>query len=228
MPIFGSKVQLSSAASSSGIALADANFIAGAFYTVQEYNMLANIPVGQVQNKQIVWVQDAEATYQATVTPPDFITTIEPSVSWSEFTGFAGGGGGFAGDITAVLAGDGLVGGGFSGNVTLNANPGPGITIASDAIKLDTGSGIFTQAVIDLSIFQVTGSFYSANANFQITGSLGLNFKNEEKFTIHSGSEQVFEIDNYGVITLATQSSVPQLREGGVYLDSNKNLFIGM
>jgi hypothetical protein len=227
MPLFSSKLELTSLASSSGVALADANFIAGAFYTVAEYNMLANIPVGQVKDKQLVWVQEAEAVYQATVTLADYITTFVDTVSWSEFTGFGGGGSG-TGDITAVLAGDGLVGGGFSGNVTLNANPGPGITIASDAIKLDTGSGIFTQAVIDLSIFQVTGSFHSANANFQITGSLGLNFKNEEKFTIHSGSEQVFEIDNYGVITLATQSSVPQLREGGVYLDSDKNLFIGM
>lgn len=227
MPLFGTKVELTSAASSSGLALADANFIAGAFYTVPEYNMLANIAPALVQDKQIVYVQDAAAPYQATVTPPDFITTFVPTVTWTEFTGF-GTGGSSTGDITAVLAGDGLTGGGFSGNVTLNANPGPGITIASDAIKLDTGSNIFREAVIDLSIFQVTGSFYSANANFEITGSLGLNFKNEEKFTIHSGSKQVFEIDNYGVITLNTQSSTPELREGGVYLDSDKNLFIGM
>ena len=100
-----------------------------------------------------------------------------------------------------------------------------------DSVSIDTGSTHFTQAVqaiSDLSIFQATGSYQSATANFQITGSLGLNFNNQEKFTIHSGSEQVFEIDNFGIITLATQSATPQTREGGVYLDVNRNLYIGV
>ena len=228
MPSFGSKVELTGAASSSGLALADANFVAGAFYTVLTFDELANIPVALVQNKQVVWVEDAAATYQATITQPDYINTFVPTVSWTEFTGFGGGGGAGSGDITAVIAGDGLSGGGFSGNVTLTAEAGPGITIASDAIKLDTGSSIFTEAVVDLAIFQTTGSSYSATANFQITGSLGLNFNNQEKFTINSGSKQVFEIDNFGIITLATQSATPETREGGVYLDNNRNLYIGV
>lgn len=216
MPSFGSKVELTSAASSSGLAIADASFVKGAFYTVQTFNELSNIPVALVDDNQIVWVEDASSTYQATVTQPDFINTFSPTVSWASFSGFGSGGGGGSGDITAVTAGLGLSGGASTGDATLT---------------LDTGSSHFTaavQAISDLSIFQATGSFQSATADFQITGSLGLNFNNQEKFTIHSGSEKVFEVDNFGIITLATQSSTPETREGGVYLDSNRNLYIGV
>tara|TARA_E500000318_G_scaffold982_1_gene1272 strand:- start:2712 stop:3407 length:696 start_codon:yes stop_codon:yes gene_type:complete len=231
MPSFGSKVELTSAASSSGLAIADANFIKGAFYTVQTFNELSNIPVALVDDNQLVWVEDASSTYQATVTQPDFINTFTPTVSWASFSGFGSGGGGGSGDVTAVVAGNGLGGGGFSGDLTLNVSTGSGISIISDKVTLDTGSTHFTeavQAISDLNIFQATGSFQSATANFQITGSLGLNFKNEEKFTINSGSKQVFEIDNYGILTLATQSNTPETREGGVYLDNNRNLYIGV
>ena len=232
MPSFGSKVELTSAASSSGLAIADASFVKGAFYTVQTFAELSNIPVALVDDNQIVWVEDASATYQATITQPDFINTFSPTVSWASFSGFgSGGGGGGSGDVTAVVAGNGLGGGGFSGDLTLNVSTGSGISIISDKVTLDTGSTHFIQAVqaiSDLSIFQATGSYQSATANFQITGSLGLNFNNQEKFTIHSGSEQVFEIDNFGIITLATQSATPETREGGVYLDNNRDLYIGV
>ena len=230
MPSFGSKVELTSAASSSGLAIADANFIKGAFYTVQTFAELNNIPVALVDNKQIVWVEDSSTTYQATITQPDYINTFSPSASWASFSGFGSGGGGGSGDITAVFAGDGLTGGASSGNATLQVDTGKGISLTG-GVSIDTGSTHFTQAVqaiSDLSIFQATGSYQSATANFQITGSLELNFNNQEKFTIHSGSEQVFEIDNFGVITLATQSATPQTREGGVYLDNNKDLYIGV
>lgn len=231
MPSFGSKVELTSAASSSGLAIADASFIKGAFYTVQTFAELSNIPVALVDDNQIVWVEDSSATYQATITQPDFINTFSPSASWASFSGFESGGGGGSGDVTAVVAGNGLGGGGISGDLTLNVSTGSGISIISDNVTLDTGSTHFTeavQAISDLNIFQATGSYQSATANFQITGSLGLNFNNQEKFTINSGSEQVFEIDNFGIITLATQSATPETREGGVYLDSNRNLYIGV
>jgi len=162
MPSFSSKVELTSAASGSGTALADIEFIKGAFYTVAEYTDLANIPIARISDKQIVWVEDAESTYQATVTQPDFISTFTPTVSWSEFSGFGGSGGSGTGDITAVIAGSGLLGGAFSGTAQLDigqgdgiitgsnsisVRAGDGISVSSSGVTLDTGSAHFTEGV---------------------------------------------------------------------------------
>jgi hypothetical protein len=142
MPSFSSKVELTSAASGSGTALADIEFIKGAFYTVAEYNSLSDIPIARISDKQIVWVEDAAATYQATVTQPDFISSFAPTVSWAEFSGLSGGGGGGSGDITAVIAGNGLTGGSFSGTANLAVGGGNGITVGSDSISVTAYNGI--------------------------------------------------------------------------------------
>ena len=91
MPAISSKITLNAAASSSGLAIADIDLIKGAFYTVAEYNDLANIPSNRLMDKQIVWVEDAEATYQLTITPANPPISFTDTYSWSEFTGFGGG-----------------------------------------------------------------------------------------------------------------------------------------
>lgn len=142
MPSFSSKVELTSAASGSGLALADIEFIKGAFYTVAQYTDLANIPIARISDNQIVWVEDAASTYQATVTQPDFISSFSPTVSWSEFSGFGGSGGSGTGDITAVIAGSGLRGGAFSGTAQLDIGQGDGIITGSNSISVRASSGI--------------------------------------------------------------------------------------
>jgi len=151
MPLFGSKVDLTSAASASGIALADVELIKGAFYTVAEYNDLANLSANRISDGQIVWVEDADSTYQAVVTQPDFVTTFEPTIRWELFRGFAGNSGG-DGDITGVIAGSGLTGGSFGGDATLNVGEGDGISVTSNAVSLDTGSNHFVGGVQKVTI----------------------------------------------------------------------------
>ena len=100
MPSYSSKLVLSSAASSSGVAIADVEFIKGAFYTVAEFDELADIPLTRIADGQIVWVEDVTKTYQATITLANPPTSFTDTVAWAEFTGFGGSGGG-SGDITS-------------------------------------------------------------------------------------------------------------------------------
>jgi hypothetical protein len=228
MPSISSKITLSSAASSSGLAIADIDLIKGAFYTVAEYNMLAQIPTDRLSDGQIIWVEDAAATYQLTITPANPPITFVDTYSWNEFSGFAGGGGAGTGDITAVIAGSGLVGGAFSGNATLNIGQGNGISVLPDSINLDTGSAHFISGVIDLNVFNKTGSYYSTTNQLQVTGSLTLRKDSSgDALSIYSGSIKTFGISEQGVLTLTTQSIAPTAINGGLYLDENYNLYIG-
>jgi hypothetical protein len=217
MPFFGNKLELTPLATGSGTALADIEFIKGAFYTVAQYTELADIPFARVSEGQIVWVESASSTYQATITPPNYISTFAPTVSWSEFSGFGGGGVSGSGDITAVIAGTGLTGGGTSGSV---------------AITLDTGSAHFTNAItnlLDSGIFTATGSIYSTTNDLQITGSLTLDYNgSSEPFNVTSASIEVFKVSKSGVLTIASQSSVPNPVSGGIYFGSDGHFYFGV
>lgn len=213
MPAIGSKITLSAAASGSGVAIADIDLIKGAFYTVPEYTMLEDIPTNRLMDGQIVWVEDAASTYQLSITPANPPFTFTDVYTWSEFSGFGGGSGGGSGDITAVIAGDGIDGGAFTGTAT---------------VKLDTGSAHFQSGVLDLALFQETGSVFTAHSSIGVTGSLTLQKDDSgDALSVYSGSIKTFGITGDGLLRMVTQSSTPTPIPGGLYLDSNYNLFIG-
>jgi len=268
MPLFSSKLELTSAASGSGKALADVQFVRGAFRTVANTGELSNIGVEQVADKQIVWVEAESSTYQATLVLADYVNTFADTVSWSVFSGFGSGGGGASnigeltdvttgslsngqilqynsstgkweassvsgtGDISAVFAGDGLTGGGSAGSVSLDVDPGLGMQLTTDGISLDTGSGHFINAInalADTGIFQQTGSVFSANEDFEITGSLTIDWSSTGKpLSITSASLEVFSVSNNGVLNLISQSSTPSATEGSLYFGNDKNLYLGV
>lgn len=228
MPLFSSKLELTSAASSSGTALADIRFIKGAFYTVSAYTALSNIPISRITDGQLVWVEDAGSVYQASVTLADYVNTFVDTVSWAEFSGFGGAGGAGSGDITAVIAGNGLTGGAFTGTATLDIGAGDGISVSSNAVQLDTGSNHFITGVIDLNIFQQVGSYYSTTNQLQVTGSLTLRKDDSgDALSVYSGSVKTFGITESGLLNFVSQSSTPTAVKGGVYFDTNYDMFIG-
>ena len=115
--------------------------------------------------------------------------------------------------LAGVAAGNGLTGGGSSGNVN---------------VSLDTGSNHFITGVIDLNIFQDMGSYYSTTNELQVTGSLTLRKDDSgDALSIYNGDTKTFGISNEGVILMTTQSATPVVQKGGMYLDENYNLFIG-
>tara|TARA_R100000734_G_scaffold19143_1_gene18523 strand:- start:1859 stop:3055 length:1197 start_codon:yes stop_codon:yes gene_type:complete len=66
--------------------------------------------------------------------------------------GFASG----SGDITAVVAGNGLTGGALSGSATLNVVGGTGVTVAADSVSI--GQSVATNADVDFATVTTTGN----------------------------------------------------------------------
>tara|TARA_B110000285_G_scaffold229446_1_gene294165 strand:+ start:839 stop:1525 length:687 start_codon:yes stop_codon:yes gene_type:complete len=226
MPLFSSKLELTSAASSSGAALADVQFVRGAFQTIPNLTDLGNIPVSQTQHQQIVWVESESATYQATITPADYISTFTDTVAWNVFTGFGSGGGGASnlGDLTDVVTSS-LDNGDLLAWNQSNTRWEP---TTPATFTLDTGSSHFINGVVNLDIFSATGSYYAATKELQVTGSLSLRKDDSsDAISIYSGSVKTFGISGTGLLRMVTQSATPTVEKGALFLDENYNLWIG-
>ena len=61
-----------------------------------------------------------------------------------------------SGDITAVVAGNGLTGGASSGSATLNVVGGTGVTVAADSVSI--GQSVATTADVDFATVTTTGN----------------------------------------------------------------------
>lgn len=132
--------------------------------------------------------------------------------------------------ITSVVAGNGLIGGGITGDLTLTANVSStyGTEIVSDFIGIATGSLRFVDGVVKAGLFRQTGSYWSTTNDLKITGSLGIQLDgNTDEFSIAvTGSEKV-KVNSQGVFQFVAQTVTPTAVPGGIFYSGSDAFYIG-
>ena len=195
-------------------AFTQVTYVQGGWITVASGSDMTSLDPTRLSDGQVVYVREEDQTYvcnyfTAFVTPGYAGFSNSASFESFNFPSAAGAGA----DITGVTAGDGIGGGATSGNAT---------------VSLNTSSAHFITGSIDLHIFQQTGSAYSANSSIEVTGSLTLKKDaSGDALSIYSGTTKTFGISDQGILTMVTQSGAPTVVKGGLYMDTNYDLFIG-
>ena len=195
-------------------AFTQVTYVQGGWITVASGSNMISLDPTRLTDGQVVYVRSEDQTYvcnyfTAFVTPGYAGFSNSASFDSFNFPSSAGAGA----DITGVTAGTGLAGGATSGNAT---------------VTLDTGSSHFITGSINLNVFQQSGTAYSTTNTIEVTGSLTLKKDaSGDALSIYSGSTKTFGISDKGVLTMVTQSGAPTVLKGGLYMDSNFDLFIG-
>jgi hypothetical protein len=195
-------------------AFTQVTYVQGGWITVASGSDMINLDPTRLTDGQVVYVRSEDQTYvcnyfTAFVTPGYAGFSNSASFESFNFPSAAAAGA----DITGVTAGDGISGGATSGNAT---------------VSLNTGSAHFLSGSIDLHVFQQTGSVYSTTNTIEVTGSLTIQRgATGDALAIYSGAVKTFSISQEGTLRLVTQSGTPTAIAGGLYLDTNYNLFIG-
>lgn len=204
MPLFGTIVDLDSAAKAAGTAVSDNRYIAGSFktyLTLADFQATASNAVDRFQEGQIVYISSSNELYKISVEyDPSLFTNVVTSQSFS----WPGSGG-------STDTGSLLTTGSVSGNV-LTFTKGDGTTFD---LTVDTGSGGGGSAFPFTGSAEITGSL-------GLTGSLGVNIEDG------NGGNTKFAINNEGVAVLAALTTAPTAVTGGIYYSSSGDFFFGI
>jgi hypothetical protein len=136
---------------------------------------------------------------------------------------------GTPGDITDVIAGDGLTGGGSSGNVTLNVGAGTGITVNADNIAVNISAFSTTDLAEGTNLYYTTDRANTAidtRVNKAFVEGLGVSYTSlTDKPVIPTHTSNL--VNDSGFITTATANVVSVNGQTGVVTLNTSNIAEG-
>lgn len=127
-----------------------------------------------------------------------------------------------------VVVGSG--GSGSMGVADIIADPGiySLLSGSSNIIGLDTASAHFQDAAYTYGLFRLTGSMWNTTNDLGITGSLTLNGTGVGNiFNVDASGSTQISINQEGIFTLTSQSTVPTPVAGGMYYGSDNMFYLG-
>ncbi|MBI1288841.1 MAG: hypothetical protein GC178_14835 [Flavobacteriales bacterium] len=114
----------------------------------------------------------------------------------------------YAGDITSVVAGDGIIGGGTTGDVTLNASADNGLNVNAGADMIRLG-GSLTEATT------ITNGSYNLTVNLDGTGEFVVQDGGVDHFKVASNGDALFGSDTYFNDTDVNGTNLVKISDAG-------------